>query len=146
MPGAKALSRTLLFHAILHVTGALIVSLPRDCLNISGNQLSHISSFLPKPIDVNQVVCSAIAILSNTRLFWATHLCKDSVKFVSKAPGSKTLTVRFHFVGAPLFSGDLQTLLGALSIGRSEIVELKTLDKIGESIYSICYHSVHLCI
>ena len=88
MPGAKALSRALLFRAILRVMGALKMSVPHDCLNNSCDQLSHTSSFLPRPSQVNQVVIAAITIFSNTRRFWTMYLCNDSIKFVLEAPDS----------------------------------------------------------
>ena len=63
--------------------GANGLLLPHDCWNNPGDQLSHTSSLLPKPIGVNQVAMAAIVISNNTCRISTMHLCMDSVKLES---------------------------------------------------------------
>ena len=84
-PGAKTLSRALLFRAILCIMGSLSVhhgvayrvSLTYDCVN--------------KPKPVKQVIVAAMVILSNRCCVWTMHLCMNSVKFVLEAPGASVV-------------------------------------------------------
>ena len=75
--------------------GTYSMLLANDCLNHSGDKLSHTSSVLSKPSAVNQVVVAAIVISSNTYYVWTMFLCIDSVKFILEEPSAKTLTGRF---------------------------------------------------
>ena len=67
--------------------------LPLDCLNNSGNKLSHRSIVLSKPSAVNQVVVAAIGISSSAccSIYCVStmFLRMDYEKLESKAPGAK---------------------------------------------------------
>ena len=99
-PGAKTLSRALLFQAsecTMHGS-AYRVLLTYDCLN--------------KPKPVKQVVVAAMVIFSNGCHVWTMYLCMDSMKFVSDASGASIVWGHYYFVTI------CRSFCGVLLLGR----------------------------
>ena len=59
---------------------------------------------------------------SNTFFVWTMYLYIGSVKFVLQMPSTSTLTKALLFCWALLFCDNLQTLIGALRLGRALLI------------------------
>ena len=98
--------------------GAYSMLLPYNCLNNSGDKLSHTGNVISKPSTVNQVVVAAILISTSTYCVRSMYLCMYSVTFILESAGATILAQALLFCGVLLICDNLQTLLGALLFGK----------------------------